>query len=243
MKMDFSGKIALVTGSTRGIGKQIATDLSRLGADVFITGSSPSLPKGLDCRMDHYLGVDFSDRTDTERFLGVLSEMERIDICINNAGINRINPIDETRVEDWYDMCSVNLDAPFLVTRTVSRIMKANCYGRIINISSIFGVISKAKRSLYSMTKFGLRGLTVSSALDLAPYNILVNSVSPGFVETELTQRILGPDEMLRLAEQVPLQRFARPEEISRSVLFLASDLNTYITGQNLVVDGGFSNV
>ena len=243
MKIDFSGKIALVTGGTKGIGKQIADDLLKLGADVYVSGRSIEPPAEMQDRADRYLAVDFTDRNNTKRFLDSVSQIERIDICINNAGINRINPIDETLIEDWDDISAVNLDAPFLLTRTVSRIMKTNRYGRIINISSIFGVISKAKRALYSMSKFGLRGLTISSALDLAPYNILVNSVSPGFIMTELTQRILDPAEMIHLAEQVPMGRFAQPEEISRSVLFLASDLNTYITGQNLIIDGGFVNV
>lgn len=243
MKIDFSGKIALVTGGTKGIGKQIAADLLRLGADVYVTGTSSVPPQDSPVGTERYLGVDFTNREDTERFLGVVEKMGRVDICINNAGINRINPIDETLVKDWDDISAVNLDAPFLVTSCVSKIMKANQYGRIINISSIFGVISKAKRSLYSMSKFGLRGLTVSSAVDLAPYNILVNSVSPGFVMTDLTQRILGPVEMERMAKEVPMGRFAQPEEISRAVLFLASDLNSYITGQNLIIDGGFVNV
>lgn len=243
MKIDFSGKIALVTGGTRGIGKKIADDLSQMGADVYVTGRSPDVPEDYCGREHRYLAVDFTSKLDTERFLDVVSKIERIDICVNNAGINRINPIDKTLIEDWEDISSVNLDAPFLVTRTVSRIMKANHYGRIINISSIFGVISKAKRVLYSMSKFGLGGLTIASALDLAPYNILVNAVSPGFVMTELTQGILDPEEMARLAEQVPIGRFAQPEEISRAVLFFASDLNTYITGQNLIIDGGFVNV
>lgn len=243
MKIDFSGKIALVTGGTKGIGRQIATDLMRLGADVYVTGRSQEARDWLHGGSRRYLAVDFTDREDTERFLDRVSKLERIDVCINNAGINRINSIDETLVEDWDDISAVNLDAPFLVTRAVSRIMKANRYGRIINISSIFGVISKPKRSLYSMSKFGLRGLTISSALDLAPHNILVNSVSPGFVMTDLTQRILDPVEMERLAGEVPMGRFAQPEEISRAVLFLASDLNSYITGQNLIIDGGFVNV
>lgn len=243
MKISFTGKVALVTGGTRGIGRQIADDLLKLGADVYVTGSSASPPQDLVVGVERYIGVDFTSRADTERFLGVVERLKRVDVCINNAGINRINPIDETLVEDWDAISAVNLDTPFLVTRSVSRIMKTNCYGRIVNVSSIFGVISKAKRALYSMSKFGLRGLTVSSAIDLAPYNILVNTVSPGFVMTELTQRILSSVEMERVAEDVPMGRFAQPEEISRAVLFLASDLNTYITGQNLIIDGGFVNV
>ena len=121
--------------------------------------------------------------------------------------------------------------------------MKDRHYGRVINIASIFSVISKPKRALYSMTKFGLCGLTVASALGLAPYNVLVNSVSPGFVLTDMTRSILSQEEMKELSSQVPLGRFAKPEEISKLILFLASDLNTYLTAQNIVVDGGFTNV
>ena len=121
--------------------------------------------------------------------------------------------------------------------------MQERKFGRIINITSIFGVISKAKRSIYTTTKFGLRGLTVTSAIELAPYNVLVNSVSPGFVLTELTKSILSEEEMKNLASQVPIGRFAEPDEISHVVLFLASPLNTYLTGQNIVVDGGFVDV
>jgi len=243
MKINFQGKIALVTGGTKGIGRQVAEDLLSLGADVYVTGTSSLPPVDLPVGNERYLAVDFTDRNETERFFEVVAKMDRIDVCINNAGINRINPIDETLIEDWDDISAVNLDAPFMMVRCVSKIMKANNYGRIINVSSVFGVISKARRVLYSMSKFGLRGLTVSSAIDLAPFNILVNSVSPGFVVTELTQRILGSAEMERMAAELPIGRFAQPEEISRSILFLASDLNTYITGHNLIIDGGFVNV
>lgn len=250
MIIDFVGQTALVTGGTRGIGKQIADDLEALGADLILTGSNAEQIATLnrEAELDgkcskRYFAVDFSNKESTHDFLNQISKINKIDICINNAGINRINYIDETLLEDWHDIQAVNLEAPFLITRAVSRIMKPNRYGRIVNISSIFGVISKAKRSLYTISKFGLRGLTVSSALDLAPYDILVNTVSPGFVQTELTERILSKDEMAELAEQVPIGRFARPEEISKSVLFLVSKHNTYITGQNLIVDGGFVNV
>ena len=243
MNIDYRGKTALVTGGTRGIGKQVTDDLVHLGAKVYVTGTSLKAPLNLSSGVVRYLNVDFSNRAETKRFLEAVAAIDRIDICINNAGINRINPIDETLIKDWDDISAVNLDAPFLITRTVSKIMKNNRYGRIINVSSIFGSISRAKRVLYSMSKFGLRGLTVSSAIDLAPYNILVNAVSPGFVMTELTKRILGPIEMERMAKEVPMGRFAQPEEISRTILFLASDLNTYITGQNIIIDGGFVNV
>jgi NAD(P)-dependent dehydrogenase (short-subunit alcohol dehydrogenase family) len=250
MNIDFTGQTALVTGGTKGIGKQIADDLVALRADVILTGSNPDQIAHLNREAEkagrksyNYMAVDFTDQNSTKRFIDKLSSMQKIDVCINNAGINRINFIDETLVSDWHDIAAVNLEAPFLITRAVSRIMKSNGYGRIVNISSIFGVISKTKRSLYSMSKFGLQGLTIASSIDLAPYNVLVNAVSPGFVLTELTQRILSKEEMDKLEAQVPLGRFAQPEEISKAVLFLASRHNTYITGQNIIIDGGFVNV
>jgi 3-oxoacyl-[acyl-carrier protein] reductase len=250
MKIDFKGQTVLVTGATRGIGKQIADDLEALGASLILTGSKKAQIAGLMKKAKgsgkvsrQWLAVDFLNKESTRRFLEKIGSLKRVDVCINCAGINRINSVEETLPEDWRDIAAVNLEAPYLITRAVSRIMKKNGYGRIVNIASIFGVISKAGRSLYSMSKFGLRGLTVSSAIDLAPYNILVNAVSPGFVMTELTRRILKQDEMKTLARQVPVGRFAQPGEISKAVLYLASDQNTYITGQNLVIDGGFVNV
>jgi len=249
MRIDFSGQTALVTGGTKGIGKQIADDLANMGASVIMTGSNPEQIARFNAdaqrsgQLRRYLAVDFSNAESTSRFIDTLGRESTIDICINNAGINKLNMIDETLLDDWHDMVAVNLEAPLLITRCVSKIMKANKYGRIVNIASIFGVISKSRRSLYSITKFGLRGLTVSSALDLAPYNILVNTVSPGFVLTDLTKRNLDEQEMNRLADQIPLGRFALPEEISKAVLFLASRDNSYITAQNLIIDGGFINV
>lgn len=250
MNINFSGQTALVTGATRGIGKQIARDLAVLGADLILTGSNREQVAALNKEagrggkvLKKWLAVDFLNKESSQEFLDEIGTMKKIDVCINSAGINRINYIDETLLDDWHDITAVNLEAPFLITRAVSRTMKANGYGRIVNIASIFGVISKAKRSLYSASKFGLVGLTVSSSIDLAPYNVLVNAVSPGFVMTELTRRILAADEMDTLAKQVPVGRFAQPEEISKAVLFLASSQNTYITGHNLIIDGGFINV
>jgi len=250
MKIDFQGQTVLITGATRGMGKQFADDFARLGANLILTGTNEGEIDTLHRYAEHdkqsskkYYAVDFTSSESTKSFMKAIDAYPKIDVCINNAGINRINFIDETLLNDWKDMLNVNLEAPFLITRAVSKIMKRNRYGRIINMASIFGVISKAKRSIYTTTKFGLRGLTTTSAIELAPYNILVNSVSPGFVLTELTKSILGEEEMKNLALQVPIGRFAEPDEISRIVLFLASSLNTYLTGQNIVVDGGFVDV
>lgn len=249
MKIDFTGQVVLITGATRGIGKQIADDFYELGAKLILSGTNKEQIEKLNQTLDkqkeqrYYHCVDFSDTESTNRFIEALSRYDRIDVCINNAGINRVNYIDQTIVKDWDDIIAVNLKAPFMIIREVSKIMKKNSYGRIINISSIYGHISREKRSPYSSSKFGIRGLTVSTSIELAKYNILVNAVSPGFVLTDLTKSILSEKEMEELGAQVPAGRLATPEDISPVVLFLASPRNTYITGQNVIVDGGFVNV
>jgi len=251
MRIEFSDQVVLVTGATRGIGKQIAEDFAQAGAEVLIlTGTKEEEIRALNESAEtaggsirHYYCVDFTDPQSTERFLENIREFERIDVCINNAGINRIDYISETLVSDWDAILEVNLKAPFLILREVSRAMKENQYGRIVNIASIFGVISREKRAIYSSSKFGLRGLTVAVSNELARYNVLVNSVSPGFVLTDLTKHILRQEEMKELAAQIPVGRLAGPEEISRVVLFLSSSLNSYITGKNIIVDGGYVDV
>ena len=246
MKIEYDGQIVLITGATRGIGKQIAEDIAGLGAGLILTGTDPDQINALNntyAEKRKYYCVDFSDEDSTRSFIEELKKYEKIDVCINNAGINRINYIDETLIEDWNDIIAVNLKAPFAIIREISRNMKKNNYGRIVNISSIFGVISREKRSIYSASKFGLRGLTVAASNELAKHNIMVNTISPGFVLTDLTRSILSKKEMEELADQIPAKRLAKPEEISRVVLFIASTLNTYITGQNIIVDGGYVNV
>jgi 3-oxoacyl-[acyl-carrier protein] reductase len=246
MKFDFSGKTVLITGATRGIGKQIADDYASLGADLILTGTDKkkidalnkvALKQGLKRK---YYCVDFTDRKKVDVFLKVIGKFKRIDVCVNNAGINHIDFLEDTKEKDWDDIINVNLKGPYLVTRAVAGIMKQNCYGRIINIGSIFGTVSRAKRSIYSVTKAGIHGFTVAVSNELAPYGILVNTVSPGFVLTDLTRKNLGEKERRQLAGQIPVGRLAVPEDISRVVIFLSSDLNTYLTGKNIIVDGGF---
>ena len=245
----FDGKIALVTGGTRGIGFQIAKDLLASGARVIVTGTTQvSLDRirsefAQGKETVEFYDVDFLSAESAKQFYLKIERLERVDILINNSGINKINPIDETNLTDWDDLAAVNLKAPLMLTRIISGKMKEHGYGRIVNIGSIFGVISKSKRALYSMTKHGLHGLTIASALDLAPFGVLVNTVSPGFVMTELTRSILKPEEIKELSSQVPLGRFAEPQDISSIVLFLCSSENRYITAQNIIIDGGFVNV
>jgi len=251
MEIGFHNKTVLITGATRGIGKQLADDFQTLGANLILTGTRPDHIKKLNENLEKqdnkqnikYYCVDFSKEDSLLNFIQELRKYERIDVCINNAAINRINYIYDASFADWEDVLNVNLRAPFVILHDVSQIMKRNGYGRIVNIASIFGVISKEKRAIYSSSKSGLVGLTRAAAIDLAPYNILVNCVSPGFVLTELTERILTEIEIKDLTARIPLGRMAVPEDISKVVIFLSSELNTYITGQNIIVDGGYVNV
>lgn len=250
LEINFPGKLVLITGATRGIGAVIARDFHAAGAELILTGTDSRKINELNRKNAdegvtniRYIQADFSDAVSMQYFLDEIKHWKKIDICINNAGTNRIDFIDSTKVEDYDLLTQVNLRAPFLISRQVSRLMKMANYGRIVNIASIWGVITKPKRSIYSTTKFGLVGMTKAVAADLGAYNVLVNAVSPGFTMTELTQSVLSDEEIQELSAQIPVRRFAGPEEISKVVLFLCSDLNTYITGQNIVVDGGFVSV
>jgi 3-oxoacyl-[acyl-carrier protein] reductase len=251
MEIAFHNRTVLITGATRGIGKQLADDFQSLGANLILTGTRPDQIKKLNEDVQKlsngqkvkYLCADFSNKESLLDFIHEVRKYDTIDVCINNAGINRINYVYDASLTDWEDILNVNLRAPFAILHDVSQIMKKHGYGRIVNVGSIFGVVSKEKRAIYSSTKAGLVGLTRAAALDLAPYGILVNCVSPGFVLTDMTRRILTEAEIKDLAARVPLGRMAVPEDISRAIVFLSSDLNTYITGQNIVVDGGYVDV
>ncbi|HYX35371.1 MAG TPA: SDR family oxidoreductase [Oligoflexus sp.] len=243
MNINFDGQVALVTGGTRGIGWQMAQDFERLGAKVWVTGTSPVKPAHLSERNFEYIAVDFSIEQQVQIFLEKLKTLDRLDICVNNAGINRINPLQNIEAGDYRDMMAVNLDVPFKIIQTVAPIMQKRAYGRIVNISSIFGKISMEKRTAYSMTKFGLKGLTVATSIELARQGILVNTVSPGFTLTDLTRKNLKELEIEALSAQIPARRLAEVHEISHVVTFLCSRYNSYMCGQDVVVDGGFTNV
>jgi 3-oxoacyl-[acyl-carrier protein] reductase len=249
MAIDFTGKTILVTGATRGIGKQIADDLAMLNAQLILTGTHPdqilelnNYAKSRNLNTTYYC-VDLLNKESLDIFIEKLSDHPKIDGLVNNAGINRLNYINDIVEHDWDEMIAVNLSAPFRLLKAISKKMIAHQFGRIINIASIFSTISKEKRSAYSATKFGLHGLTVGVSNDLARHNILVNTLSPGFVMTDLTRRNLSATEMEQLANQVPAKRLADVKDISNVAVFLLSEMNTYLTGQNIVVDGGFTNV
>ncbi len=247
MKVDFKDKLVVITGATRGIGKVIAENFTDAGAKLLLTGTNPKQINSLNSKKRNkyikYFHLDFLDTNSVKSFLSVLEKYKKIDVCINNAGINRVSHICGLSTNDWDDIIEVNLRGPFILTKETAKIMKENRYGRIVNIASIFGVITRGKRAAYTSAKAGLIGFTKTAATDLAPYNILVNSVSPGFIRTDLTKKILSSKEIRELKSLIPLGRFGDPQEIADLVLFLASDLNSYITGQNIIADGGYVNI
>jgi len=235
--MTFNGKNILITGGTRGIGKQIALDFLKNGANVFITGTSKS--STLDKKIK-YLQADFSNKKSLESFIKKISNLN-IDILINNAGINIIKPIEEVSDKDFNDLFNINLKAPYFICKSIGKTMKKNNSGKIINIASIWSKISKPNRTLYAASKNAIAGLTQTLAVEFASSKILVNSVSPGFTDTELTRKSLSNKEISILKKQIPLKRLAQTSEISELVMFLASNKNSYITGQNIVIDGGYT--
>jgi len=239
--MNFSGKRAIVTGGTRGIGKSICVKLCEYGCEVFATGTSIDTNPRSQGERINYLQLDLLEDHSIKQFISNIERMGNIDILINNAGINIIEPIDTLTMENWMKIIKVNLTGPMVLMKSISKIMKDNNGGRILNISSIWGIIGKEKRNSYAATKTGIIGLTRTVALDLAPYNILVNALCPGFTKTELTNSTLSREEIDNLASEVPLRRLANVEEVANVAIFLCSEMNTYITGQTIIVDGGFT--
>jgi 3-oxoacyl-[acyl-carrier protein] reductase len=217
-------KRALVTGASRGIGMAIAKALSVDGWEVVAPARSE---------------LDLSDANSIHAFTARKADYDSL---INNAGINTVATIDKAADKDIDEMMAVNLVAPIKLCRWVVPSMALRGGGRIVNISSIFGIVSKEGRSLYSATKFGLNGITKALSVELGPKNILVNSICPGYTETELTKKNVSEADKKALIPRIPLRRFAKPEEIAGVAVFLASDRNTYVTGQTIVVDGGFSS-
>lgn len=246
MNINFDNQRVLVTGGSRGIGRAIAeTFLDSGDCQVVITGQTTDEPFWVGSERDKgrhlsYLKLDFLSNDWVEDFRVFLNGSEGFDVCINNAGINSIHLLPDFPVKEIDKILQVNLQAPIVLSGMVARAMMQKRYGRIVNISSIFGVVTRSKRSAYTASKSGLIGVTKTMALDLSPYGILVNSISPGFIETELTRRVLGVDGIEEMKSKIPAGRLGSPEEIATYVVFLASKNNSYMTGENIAIDGGF---
>lgn len=235
---DFENKTVLVTGATRGIGAAIAVAFRASGAKVIGTGTHGDAMGSFD----EYFQADFGD---VEQIRSCADFVRRVepDVLINNAGINKNLPFVEIDPQEFQRIQQVNVFAPFSLCQAAIPNMKRKGWGRIVNISSIWGKIGKEHRASYSASKFALDGLTLSLAAEYAADGILANCVAPGFTDTELTHKMLGDEGIRQILSTVPIRRMASVEEIARFVLWLGSPENSYITGQNIAIDGGFSRV
>ena len=240
--IDLAGKTAFVTGSTRGIGRAVAGALHGAGAKVAIVGRDLERARAVAAKLgDRTVGVA-CDVAQASQVEAALTEAERvlgpIDILVNNAGLTRDNILLRLTDADWDTVLDANLKGAFHTTRAVIKGMMKRRSGRIINVSSIVGLTGNKGQANYAASKAGLIGFTKSVAKEYASRGILANCIAPGFIETDMTGAL--PDEArATLLEDIALGRLGRPEDVAGAVLFLASDLAGYITGQVLVVDGG----
>ena len=230
---------ALVTGGTRGIGLAISERLASDGMDVYVTGRSKKENMPFRCKQ---LTVDFLSEQSMSDFLVKIAEIN-FDVVVNNAGINKISSFCDIDPLDFDQIHAANLKAPFQICQTILPHMISNGWGRIVNISSIFGHVSKEFRASYSASKFGLDGMTAALAAEVASKGVLANCVAPGFVDTDLTREVLGEDGVKELTSKIPIGRLGQPKEIAALVSWLASADNTYLSGQNIIIDGGFTRV
>ena len=245
---DLTGKVALVTGGSKGLGKAMARGLAEAGADVVLASRSETelktaleeVLKGTN-RRGRYFVADLSRRAEAGKLAkAALDAMGRIDVLINNAGTNKPQAIDAITDETWDQVLELNLSSVMALTRAVVPDMKSRRWGRVIHISSVMAYISKEKRNIYSATKAALLGMARASAQDLGEYGITVNCIAPGPFLTDLPMSILSEAEKKAFADHTALGRWGQPEELVGTALLLASDAGSYITGQSFVVDGGY---
>lgn len=239
-------KVAFITGSTRGIGKQIAITLAESGYDIAVNYRTENEDlkntkkeieeKGVKC---FAVQGDVSNFEDCERFIKeIIDEYGKIDVLVNNAGITRDTLLMRMKKEDFESVIDINLVGTFNVTKNVISYMLKARSGRIINISSVVGVSGNAGQTNYSASKAGIIGFTKSLAKEVGSRGILVNAVAPGFIETQMTD-VLKDDVKDEIAKSIPLKRMGTPEDVANVVKFLASDDSSYITGQVINIDGG----
>ncbi|MEO7102676.1 MAG: 3-oxoacyl-[acyl-carrier-protein] reductase [Gemmatimonadaceae bacterium] len=244
IQIDLTGRSALVTGSTRGIGKAIAGTLADCGARVAVVGRDLARSQEVAAEIGRGAQGFAAEVSDVASVVKLVADVEAafggVDILVNNAGLTRDNLMMRIKEDDWNVVIDTNLRGAFVATKAVTRGMMKRRWGRIINITSVVGIIGNKGQVNYAASKAGLIGLTKSVAKELASRNILSNAIAPGFIETEMTAA-MTPDASTAMAGQVPLERLGTPMDVAGAVAFLASDLASYITGQVLVVDGGLT--
>jgi 3-oxoacyl-[acyl-carrier protein] reductase len=239
---------ALVTGGSRGIGKAIAIELSKQGANVainFINNESKAKEVVAEIEKNGVKGLavkaNVSKEEDVNNMVDVVNkELGSIDILVNNAGITKDNLLIRMKIEDWDDVINTNLKGAYLCTKAVTRGMMKKRFGKIVNIASVVGVSGNAGQANYSASKAGIIGFTKSIAKELGSRGINVNAIAPGFVETDMT-KVLSEDIRKQMLDIIPLKKFAQPKDIANVVVFLCSEKGSYITGQVINVDGGMT--
>ncbi|HUF64422.1 MAG TPA: 3-oxoacyl-[acyl-carrier-protein] reductase [Gemmatimonadaceae bacterium] len=243
MKIDLSGRSALVTGSTRGIGRSIAETLAACGARVAVSGRDELRAQEAAGQIGAVRGfaVDIANPAAVTGLIdAVEKELGALDILVNNAGLTRDNVVVRLKDEDWDAVLNTNLRGAFAAIRAASRGMMKRRWGRIINVSSVVGLMGNKGQANYAASKAGLIGLTKAVAKELGSRNILVNAIAPGFIDTEMTAA-MTEEARKTLTAQIPLERLGTPGDVAAMTAFLASEHAAYVTGQVFVVDGGLT--
>jgi NAD(P)-dependent dehydrogenase (short-subunit alcohol dehydrogenase family) len=244
---DLTGRVALVTGGSKGLGKAMARGFAEAGANVVISSrhekelvaAKREIQSGTSVKVAHFV-ADMTHRDHAQRLAEqALEAMGRVDILVNNAGSNQPQPTEQIVDADWDRLVELNLSSCMSLTRALVGPMKERRWGRVINVSSILGLTSAAGRSAYSATKSGLIGLTRAGANDLGTFGVTVNCLAPGPFLTDLPASLLTAEQQAIFAQKTIMGRWAKPEELVGPALLLASDAGSFITGATLVVDGG----